>query len=133
MREVCKGGDTDEVDPLRSVDHLDVLHRDVCSLVESEEDRPHSRVIFGTINVPLSFAIALICTQGNSQGVVPSLTRAIKRSSAVKDDVRAAEEPERCLVLEGKRKRAVLPVVQVVAKLDRALQVLSNFVSKHLL
>ena len=74
---------------------------------------------------PISTVFApSICVQTDSQGVVPCLTGAVERASAIEDDVRAAKEPERGLVLEGERECVVCPVVKVVVKLDRSLQVL---------
>ena len=60
----------------------------------------------------------------NPQCVVLRLAGAVERASAIKDNVRATEEPERGLVLEGERERVVLPVVEVVVELDSPLQVL---------
>ena len=116
-----EGGETNEVDPLGSVDHLEVLYRDVCRLVEREQDRPDGRVVLRATHVPMSFPKALMHVQENSHGVIPRLAGAVKRASAIQDDVRAAQEPERSLVLEGERERVVRPVVQVVAELDCSL------------
>ena len=66
----------------------------------------------------------LVRVQGYSQSVIPRLAGTVKRASAVEDDVRAAQEPERGLVLEGERERVVRPVVEVVVELDSPLQVL---------
>ena len=60
----------------------------------------------------------------NPQCIVPRLAGAVERASAIKDDVRAPEEPERGLVLEGEREGVVRPVVEVVVELDSPWQVL---------
>ena len=85
---MVKDSDTNEVDPLGAVDHLDVLHRDVRRLVEREQDRPDGRVILRATHAPVSFQIAQMHAQDNSQGIIPRLAGAVKRASAVEDDVR---------------------------------------------
>ena len=123
---------THEVNPLRAIDHLDVLNRDVRSL---EERQKIGRTIESCFALKLRNRSVKAYSMHSrnrvySQLIVPRLSRAVEGTSSIEDDVLAAKEPKRGLVLEVESEGVVGPIVEIRVELDGALEVLTLIVSR---